>query len=156
MAIVVAANSKRLPIPVSQPTSDMIPPVAAISATANPHDSESTASIRRPGANVSCSIAQQANAKASTAEVVWMKSGQVNNGPYGSGHPGVQVTCDASRKKPLAQPSDIAGRHRRRIGLAIRMPLTVNATKAPPTETRTRATWNHPSVGIPSAPMTLT
>ena len=134
----------------------MIPPAPAISATAMPQTSESAAIIRRPGALVSCTIAQQANANARTAEVVWVKSGQVKDGPYGIGQPGVQVTCDARRKKPLANPSEMDGRHQRRTGGETRMPRAANAINPPPADTSTRATWNQPAVGIPVAPMTLT
>lgn len=156
MAIVAAANSNRLPRPASQSARDMRPPAAAISATAIPQHSDMPAIARRPGARVSCSIARQANAKAITAEVVCVKSGTVNDGPYGIGQPGVQVTCEASRKNPLAMPSDTDGRHQRRTGAETRMPRTENAISPPPTETRTRATSNHPAVGIPGAPITLT
>ncbi|HEU4808556.1 MAG TPA: hypothetical protein VFT01_09855 [Homoserinimonas sp.] len=152
----VAANSNRLPRPVSQPASDMIPPAPAISATATPEHRESAAIIRRPGAQVSCTMAQQAKANASTAEVVWVKSGQVNDGPYGIGQPGVHVTWDARRKNPLAMPSETAGRHHRRIGGETRMPRAAKAISPPPADTSTSATWNQLAVGMPSAPITLT
>jgi hypothetical protein len=116
MAIVAAANSNRLPRPTCQFASDMSPPAPAISATAMPQQRESAAMIRRPETRVSCSIAQQANAKARMAEVVWVKSGQVNSGPYGSGHPGVHVTCDETKKNALARPRETAGRHQRSTG----------------------------------------
>ena len=155
IAIVAAANSNLLPRPISHPASDMMPPVAATSATAMPHPRENAAITRCPGANDNCSIAQQAKANASTAEVVCVKSGQVNNGPYGSGHPGVQVTCEAIRKKPPAQARDTAGRQSRRIGGETRIPRAANATSPPLTATSTRATWNHVAVGMPGAPITL-
>lgn len=152
----VAANSNRLPRPVSQPASDMMPPAPAIMATAMPQHSDNAAIIRRPGAQVSCTMAQQANANARTAAVVWVKSGQVKDGPYGMGQPGVQVTCEASRKNPLARPSETDGRHQRSTLGATRMPRAANAISPPPADTSTSATWNQDAVGMSSAPMTLT
>jgi hypothetical protein len=154
--MVVAANSNRLPTPVSQSTRDMIPPAPAISATAIPQPRERAAIVRRPGTQVSCSIAQQPKAKARTADVVWMKSGQVNKGPYGTGHPGVHVTCDEVRKSPLAIPSDTDGLHQRSARCVTRMLRAANAIRPPPAETSTTAARNQPAVGMPGAPMTLT
>jgi hypothetical protein len=156
MAIVAAANSNRLPRPTSQFASDMSPPAPAIKATAMPQQRESAAIIRRPDTRVNCSIAQQANAKARMAAVVWVKSGQVNSGPYGSGHPGVQVTWDARKKKKLARPSETAGGHQRRTGGETRMSRAANAISPPPRATSTKANWNQPAVGMPVAPITLT
>src|SRR5690606_33261736 len=156
MAIVVAANSKRLPISICQLASDMSPPAPATSATAMPQHSESAAIARLPGAQVSCTMAQQANANARTAAVVWVKSGQVNSGPYGSGQPGVQGTCDANRKKQLANQRETDGLHQRSTLGDTRMLRAANAIRPPPADTSTRAVWNHAAVGIPSAPITLT
>lgn len=134
----------------------MSPPAPAMTATEIAASSEKRRSIRRPTANEHCSIAQLAPAKASTAEVVWVKSCQLNSGPYGTGHPLVHGTCDASRKSPHAASSVTAGGHARSTGGVERMRRAAIAMSVPPATRASSATSNAAAVGSPSAPSSLT
>jgi hypothetical protein len=68
--MVVATSSSRLPNPAWNLASERMPPAPATTATARPAASEARASIRFPLRNETCSMAQQAAEKASTATVV--------------------------------------------------------------------------------------
>jgi hypothetical protein len=127
----------------------MRPPAPAITATLMLATSENRRSARCPTANAHCRIVQHAAANAITALVVWMKSGQVNSGPYGTGHPEVHVTCDAIRKNPHATKSDRDGRQRFRMRGRDRMSRPTQPIATPPTTMSTSATWNHCAVGSP-------
>jgi hypothetical protein len=81
MAIVVATSSNLLPSSGSSPASDMSPPAAAMAATATQQPSDSRASLRPSARNANCSMAQHANANASTAAEVCTKSCQVKVAP---------------------------------------------------------------------------
>ncbi len=152
----VATNSSRLPSPTCQRASDISPPAAAMTATATAAISENRASAGCPTANEHCSIAQQAAANAMTAEVVCTKSGQVNDGPYGIGHPAVQVTCDASRKNPPDTQRLTLGRHQRSTATRERMSRAATPMSADPATIATSAAMNQCSVGMPSAPSSET
>ena len=85
-----------------------------------------------------------------------MKSGSVNCGPYGTGHPLVQVTCDATRNSPHETQSVIAGRQSRSTGTATRTERAAQAIAEPPATNSSRATMKTRAVGIPTAPSSLT
>ncbi len=154
--MVVAASSNLLPSSGSMLKTDISPPIAAIPATEMQHAIESRASVRLSARKANWNMARLARANASTAADVWMKSCQVKVLPYGSGHPGVHVTCDANRKNPLASASDRAGRHQRSNGTLVRMPVVDAAINRPPSDTITSAHWNHVDDGMPGAPRALT
>ncbi|MCU1414231.1 MAG: hypothetical protein JWN80_1571 [Microbacteriaceae bacterium] len=101
-------------------------------------------------------MAQQAAAKASTATVVWVKFCQVKPGPYGTGHPIVHGTCDATRNPPAEIQSETAGIQARSNGGRERSPRAAQAITEAPTTMRSRAASNHFAVDIPLAPSSLT
>ena len=142
--MVVATSSRRLPNSAFQSKQRHEPAGAGDHGDADARDQrEDRRSARCPTANAHCRIVQHAAANAMTALVVWMKSGQVNSGPYGTGHPAVQVTCDAMRKNPHETNSDSDGRQRFRMRGRDRMSRPTQPIATPPTTMSTSASWNH-------------
>ncbi|OOB90636.1 hypothetical protein B0T42_10585 [Rathayibacter sp. VKM Ac-2630] len=92
--------------------SDRIAPAPATTATAIPAISERRATAGRSRAVASCSIATHAEAKPSTAALVWIRSCQLKLAPTGSGQPAVQVTCEARAKHADASRRASAGAER--------------------------------------------
>jgi len=154
--IVVATSSKRLPSTTSKWNTDISPPAAEIAATAIAAISENRASAGCPTAKAHWRIVQLAAANARTAERVCTKSCRVKVAPNGSGHPAVQVTCESTRKKPLATASEIDGRHHRKTRALERMRRPAMAISTPPPPMSSSMIWKARAVGMPTAPSSLT
>ena len=152
----VAAHSKRLPRIVSNRNTDIRPPAVEAAATAMAAAAEIREITGCPTAHAHCMIAQLANAKANTAAEVWMKSCRVKVDPIGTGHPAVQLTCESTRKKPLAIAREIEGRHQRKTRARDRMPRPAQAMSNPPAAMSSSTASKTRAVGIPSAPNSLT
>jgi hypothetical protein len=156
--IVVATISNRLPRLAWKPKADIRPPAIDIVATAIAATNEKRRRMRWPTAVAHCIIAQLAAANASTAASVCTKSCTVNNGlpGIGTGHPGVQVTCESTTKNPAAIHSDTDGvqiaSHRGRE----RMSRAAQATRLAPSAMSSSVTWNARAVGMSAAPIPLT
>lgn len=133
-----------------------MPPAAAITAVEMPAPSDSVRSIARSLTNDTCSIANAASAKASTATVVCTRSCQVNEGPTGKGHPVVHGTWEATRNSDEAIATESDGDPTLSHGAGERSPRAAQATENPPATSRSSASSNHPAVGSPAAPSPLT
>ncbi|KQQ20938.1 hypothetical protein ASF48_10290 [Rathayibacter sp. Leaf299] len=150
----MATNSSVPPRRIHTRRSERIAPAPATTATAIPAISERRATAGRSRAVASCSIATHAEAKPSTAALVWIRSCQLKLGPTGSGQPAVQVTCEARAKHADASRRASAGG---RAGSSrVRTARAPIATAVPPAATRSSAACTTPAVGMSGAPISLT
>jgi hypothetical protein len=157
MATVVPTNSSTPPRSVAVRKIESMPPTIVITATAQHAAIENRAMRVRQPTRPTCSIAAHPATNPSTAAVVCTRSWNVVPAPTrGTGHPAVQLTCDATTKNTLeiaiVPPADavpISGRRNRGWRPAM-------AISAAPAATSSSATTKSGAVGMPRAPSSLT